>query len=247
MDRIDVWKYINEELKRKKLHATLIDPENQGPKMAGKLAKKFTKMGTSFVMVGGSTLKSQQQVDDTVIAIKKNTDLPVIIFPSGARFLSKYADALLFMSLLNSRNPKYIIREQAEASLYIEAIGMQTISMGYLIVEPGMTVGKKGEADLIKRNDTKTAVKYLLAAKRFGFQTFYVEAGSGANETVPEEMIESIKVLIKNILFVGGGIKDIKTAEKTAKAGADIIVTGNAIEGINDAKMENIIKAINNS
>jgi len=250
MDKIDVWKYIKEEREKGKLHATLFDPDKQKPIMAGKFAKKATKNGTNIILVGGSTLESQKQVDNTVIAIKKKTNLPVILFPSGARFLSKHADALLFMSLLNSRNPNYIIREQAEASLYLEEIGMQTISMGYLVIEPGMTVGEKGEADLIKREDTRTAVKYLLAAKRFGFKTFYAEAGSGASMAVPEKMIETIKIFIpspKNILFVGGGIRDIETAKKIARAGADITVIGNAIKGTSDREMKNIIKAIKNS
>jgi phosphoglycerol geranylgeranyltransferase len=181
-------------------------------------------------MVGGSTLSSQKQVDETVQVIKKNSDLPVILFPSGAKFLSKYADAVFFMSLLNSNNLNYVIREHVKGAPFIKYTGLEPISMGYVIVEPGMTAGRVGEADLIKRDDSGTAVGYALAAEYFGMKFFYIEAGSGAPAPVPNEMIRAVKKNASIPIIVGGGIRNPSTAKEKAQAGADIIITGTAIE-----------------
>lgn len=218
------------------IHFSLIDPDKQEPKKAGVLAKNAEEIGSSAVMVGGSTLVSQRQVDKTVRAIKKNTKLPVILFPSGAKFLSQYADAVFFMSLLNSRNLGYVIREHVKGSHFVKVTGIEPISMGYVIVEPGMTAGKMGEVDLVKREDIKTAVGYALSAQYLGMNFLYLEAGSGAPNSVPSAMIKAVKEAIDIPLIVGGGIRSVETAREKVLAGADVIVTGNALEQDTDIK-----------
>lgn len=223
-------KDIIKKVSKKKLHFSLIDPDKQKPEVAGSLAKTAEKAGSSAIMVGGSTITSQDQVDETVKAIKKYSNLPVILFPSGAKFLSKYADAVFFMSLLNSRNLDYVIREHVKGAPFVKHTGIEPISMGYVIVEPGMTAGKVGEADLVPQKDIETAVGYALAAQYLGMQFFYLEAGSGAKSPVPNEMITAVKQNIDIPLIIGGGIRSAETAREKAKAGADIIITGTTLE-----------------
>lgn len=218
------------------LHFSLIDPDKQSPSEAGMLAAEAEEAGSTAIMVGGSTLISQKQVDDTVKMIKKRSSLPVILFPSAAKFLSQYADAVFFMSLLNSRNLGYVIREHVKGAPFIKHTGIEPISMGYLIVEPGMTAGKKGEVDLVKRNDIETAVGYALSAEYLGMDFFYLEAGSGAPQSVSDEMIAAVKKNITIPLCVGGGIRSVKTVKQKVIAGADIIVTGTALEKERDVK-----------
>lgn len=216
--------------RKKNLHFALLDPDKQKPAVASHIAQTVTEAGSSAIMVGGSTLLSQKQVDETVQAIKKNSDLPVILFPSGAKFLSKYADAVFFMSLLNSNNLGYVIREHVKGAPFIKYSGIEPISMGYVIVEPGMTAGRIGDADLIKRDDVQTAIGYALASEYFGMRFFYIEAGSGAPDPVPNEMIQAVKRNTSIPLFVGGGIRDPDTAAEKVRAGANVIITGTAIE-----------------
>ena len=227
---------------KKKLHFSLLDPEDQTAEEAGKLAKIAENAGSSAMMVGGSTLASSEEVDETVKAIKASSDLPVILFPSGAKFLSKYADAIFFMSLLNSRNLGYVIREHVQGAPFIQKMGVEPIPMGYLIIEPGMTAGKMGQVDLIKRDDYPTAVGYGLATQFLGMKLFYIEAGSGAPEPAPNEMIAAVKKTIDIPLVVGGGIRDAKTAREKTQAGADIIVTGTTFE--KDKNVENTLREI---
>jgi len=237
---------IIKKIRKKTLHFSLLDPDKQSPKVAGSIARIAAEAGSSAIMVGGSTLSSQKQVDETAKAIKDNTDLPVILFPSGARFLSKYADAVFFMSLLNSRNLDYVIREHVKGSHFVKHSGLEPISMGYVIVEPGMTAGKMGEADLIKKDDIKTAVGYALASQYLGMKFFYLEAGSGASTPVSNEMIAAVKKNVDIPLLVGGGIRDAKTAKEKTRAGADIIITGTKLEEEKNLKqaLTEIIKAI---
>jgi phosphoglycerol geranylgeranyltransferase len=232
--------------KQKKLHFSLLDPDKQKPEDAGEIAKIVENAGSSAIMVGGSTLISQNQVDDTVKAIKKYSKLPVILFPSGAKFLSRYADAVFFMSLLNSRNLNFVIREHVKGAPFVKLTGIEPISMGYVIVEPGMTAGRMGEVDLIKKDDVNTAVGYALAAQYLGMDFFYLEAGSGAPNPVSNEMISAVKKNIDIPLIIGGGIKDAETAKEKVKAGADIVVTGTTLEKVKDLKkvLVKIIKSI---
>jgi len=237
---------IIKKTKKKHLHFSLLDPDKQSPEEAGSIAKTATEAGSSAIMIGGSTLLSQKQVDETVQAIKKNSNLPTILFPSGAKFLSKYADAVFFMSLLNSRNLDYVIREHVKGAPFVKYSGIEPISMGYVIIEPGMTAGKVGEVDLIGKDDIQTAVGYALAAQYLGMSFFYLEAGSGAPMPVSNEMIAAVKKNINIPLVVGGGIRTAKTASEKAKAGADIVVTGTTLEEETDLKkaLSKIIKSI---
>ncbi len=234
------------QAKKKKMHFALLDPDKQSPKIAGDIAKTVTDAGSSAIMVGGSTLLSQQQVDATVQAIKENSNLPVILFPSGAKFLSRYADAVFFMSLMNSRNLGYVIREHVKGAPFVRISKIEPISMGYIIVEPGMTAGRIGEADLIKKDDVDSAVGYALAAEYLGMKMFYLEAGSGAPTPVSNNMIAAVKKHTTIPLLVGGGIRSPDIAREKARAGADIIITGTALEKEKNLKktLTDIITAI---
>lgn len=230
-----VEKYIKSALKSRKLHLTLIDPEEQSPKEAVKIAKEAVAGGTDGIMLGGSTVASDE-LDKTTVKIKKSVDVPIILFPGNISGVTKHADAIFFMSLLNSSNPYWIIGAQALGAPIIKKIGIETISMGYVVVEPGGTVGWVGDAKLIPRNKPEIAAAYALAAEYLGMKFLYLEAGSGAKGHVPEEMIRKVKKAADLILIVGGGIKNKEDAAKVAKAGADIIVTGTVVENASNIK-----------
>jgi len=117
--------------------------------------------------------------------------------------------------------------------------------MGYIIVAPGMKVGEVGQADVIPRDSPKTAVAYALAAQYLGMKYVYLEAGSGAPEPVPEEMIRAVRSAIDVPLLVGGGIRDAETAARVKGAGASIVVTGTVVEeGHSMSRLQGIIEAI---
>ncbi|CAB50020.1 geranylgeranylglyceryl/heptaprenylglyceryl phosphate synthase [Pyrococcus abyssi] len=232
--------YINEELESgKKLHFVLIDPDDTHPEMAGRIAELCENVGVNAIMVGGSTGAEGEMLDNVVKAIKESSSLPVILFPGSHSGISKYADAIFFMSLLNSRNPFFITGAQALGAFTVKRYGLEPIPMAYIIVEPGETVGWVGDAKPIPRHKPKLAAAYALAGQYLGMRLVYLEAGSGSPEPVPPEMVRIVKSVIDVPLIVGGGIRTGDQVRELTKAGADIIVTGTAIEStksIDEAK-----------
>ncbi len=230
-----VMKYIYKKRKSGPLHFTLIDPDKQKPADAAKLAARAEKLGTDAIMIGGSNAAQALFLNDTVSAIKEKCELPVILFPSGATGVSPHADAVFFMSLLNSRSTAYLVDEQVKGAVLIKSYGIEPLPMGYLIVESGKVTSAAWAGDVkpLPRDKPDFAVAYSLTAKYFGMRFIYLEAGSGAEQTVPNDMIAATKDAIGGngtLIIVGGGIRDEKTAKEKMLSGADIIVTGTVAE-----------------
>ncbi len=241
-----VLKYLEDAAKKGTVHLTLIDPERQSPEGAGEIAIRARNGGTNGIMVGGSKGISEGSLDATVRQIKENVDMPVILFPGGVSGISKHADAIFFMSLLNSKNPYFITGAQAAGAPMLKDTDVEPIPMGYIIIEPGAAAGKVGKADLIPRSRPEIAAGYALAAQYLGMKLVYLEAGSGAESHVPEEMISTVKGMINIPLIVGGGIRSGEDAKSVADAGADIIVTGTIVEKTSDVeeKIKEIISTL---
>ena len=232
---MNVENYIRETLKDHKLHLTLLDPEEQTPEEAVSIAVNAVSGGTDGIMLGGSTTNSSE-LDATAKALKENVDVPIILFPGNITGVSKYADAIFFMSLLNSSNPYWITGAQALGAPTIKKLGIETISMGYLVVEPGGTVAWVGDAKIIPRKKPDLAAAYAIAADFMGMKLLYLEAGSGADEHIPREMIQLVKKTTNSILIVGGGIRTAQDAAEVASAGADMVVTGTVVENSSNIK-----------
>ncbi|MFX1496512.1 MAG: geranylgeranylglyceryl/heptaprenylglyceryl phosphate synthase [Promethearchaeota archaeon] len=230
--KISTYKYIINRINSQgALHFSLIDPDpvKQSPKKAAKIAECAHEAGTDAILIGGSTVFDQRFVDETILAIKEKIDLPVIIFPGGITNISKEADAILFMSLLNSEDPRNIIGDQALASYTIKVLNIEPISTAYLIIEPGGTAGWIGRAKLLPRNKPKLTAAYSLAAEMIGYKLLYLEAGSGS-ERIPSETIQLCSSLLNIPIIAGGGVKNKDTAREFVEAGANIIVMGTYLE-----------------
>jgi len=227
-------------------HLTLIDPAKQEPKVASEIASDAASAGSDGIMVGGSTRAGGEVLDQTVLAIKKATKLPVILFPASEAGVSKHADAIFFMSLLNSRDPYFITGAQKHGAPLVKKFGLEPLPMAYIIIEPGEAAGRVGKAELISRDKPELAAAYALAAQCLGMRFVYLEAGSGAATPVPVEMVKEVRSAIDVTLIVGGGIRTAEAAAERVKAGADIIVTGTLVERAADRvkKIFEIVKAI---
>jgi len=215
-----------------KLHFTLIDPEEQSPEKAGELAAYSESFGSDAIMVGGSTVEGEV-VDLCVKAIKEAAQLPVILFPSTAEGVSPNADYIFYMMLANSKSRRFLIGEQVKAAPHIKKFNLKTISMGYIVISTSSTptaVERVGDVERINENDINSAVAHALACQYYGMSCVYLEAGSGAQKPVGDEMIEAVKEALEIPLIVGGGIRNPETAAAKVSAGADVIVSGNIAE-----------------
>jgi phosphoglycerol geranylgeranyltransferase len=240
-----VEKYIMEKIEEDgSIHMTLIDPEKTDIKRCAEIAYLAEMAGSSAIMVGGSTLASQILLDEAINSIKSRIDIPVILFPNNLSGISRFADAIWFMSLLNSSNTYYIIDAQALAAPLIRQYKIEAIPMGYIIVGEGGAAGYIGHARPIPYNHPEIALCYALAAETLGMRFVYLEGGSGAQRPIPPDMISLVKSHLRVPLIVGGGIREEGVAEKAAEAGADIIVTGTMIERERDEVVEKIKKIV---
>lgn len=219
--------------KYRKAHFSLIDPDKQEPEEAGKRAGICENYGTNAIMTGGSTVRDRKSVYDTIEAIKKNVRIPVILFPNSAESISENADYIFFMSLLNSRDERFLIREQVKGASLVKRWGIEPISMAYIVVstsEKPTMVETVAKLDRIGANDIEKAVDYALTAEYLGMDCVYLEAGSGAEKPVPNEMIRAVRKEVDIPIIVGGGIKSADIAKEKVDSGADVIVNGTATE-----------------
>ena len=241
-----VEKYLLEKIKvEDAIHMTLIDPEKVTTPQASRIASKAKLSGTSAIMVGGSTLVSAMHLDKVVKAVKRSVKIPVILFPNNVTGISRYADAIWFMSLLNSADPYFLMGAQVLGAPLIKRYRLRPIPLGYTIVGDGGTAGVVGKAVPIPHNKPELAAAHALAGQYLGMHFIYLEAGSGARKPVSPDMIHVVKRYIDVPLIVGGGIRSREQALAAASAGADIIVTGNVFENTSvEQKVSEIVGGI---
>ncbi|MCW3985726.1 MAG: geranylgeranylglyceryl/heptaprenylglyceryl phosphate synthase [Candidatus Bathyarchaeota archaeon] len=219
------------------VHLTLIDPEKVTVSSASQLAKRVEVYKTTAIMVGGSTSTSTTHLNSIIKAIKRTVKIPIILFPNNITGISKYADAIWFMSLLNSVDPYFLMGAQVLGAPMVKKYGLEPLPLGYIIVGEGGTAGIVGRAIPIPYTKPELAAVHALAAQYFGMRFVYLEAGSGASQPVPSVMIKTVKHAISAPLIVGGGIRDSGQAKTAVAAGADIVVTGNITEEIGARSM----------
>jgi putative glycerol-1-phosphate prenyltransferase len=211
--------------------AILVDPEKVvNEEKLIELVKRASFAKVSCFFIGGSTVSSTQFID-AVRIIRSHTTLPLYIFPGSSDQLSKDVDGLLYLSLLSGRNPEYLIGQHVKAATYIEALQIPVFPTAYLLIDGGTksSVAYVSQTQPIPQDQTAIAYSTALAGKQLGFQLIYLDAGSGAKDPVPVEMIASIRS-IGLPLIVGGGIRTVDGIRSAHEAGANVVVIGNKLE-----------------
>src|SRR5579872_1509543 len=174
--------------------AALIDPDNFQKKGALSVARTAEKLGFYCIFIGGSTLGDQTHLDEIVYAVKQHVTCPVILFPGNVTGISRHADAILFSSLLNSTNTYFIIGAQAIGAIQVSRHQLEAIPMGYLVFGDESTTSFIGQVRSIPYSKPAVAVMYALAAQYLGMRALYLEAGSGSNHPMPQEVVKAVKI-----------------------------------------------------
>src|SRR5205809_4530570 len=184
-----------------------------------------------YFLVGGSLVISNH-LDDVVKHIKENCSIPVILFPGSPTQLSKYADALLYLSLISGRNPELLIGQHVVSAPAVKQSGLEILPTGYMVIDGGAptTVSYISNATPIPSDKNEIAMCTAMAGEMLGMKLLFMDAGSGAKNPITTTMIEKVASHIEAPLIVGGGITNAEKAYLNCRSGADIIVVGNAIE-----------------
>ncbi len=216
----------------------LIDPDKIASDKLPSFVEQATAAGVDAFLIGGSLI-----VDDSfercIKTIKQHTRVPAVIFPGGVMQISPSADAILFLSIISGRNPQHLIGDQVLAAPIVKRIGLEAISTAYMLVESGRTTSAEfmSNTQPLPRHKPDIAVAHAMAAEILGFKMIYLEAGSGAEQSVPEEMIGAIAKYCSVPLIVGGGLRTPDEARKKVQAGAKFIVTGTVLEKDNSVRL----------
>lgn len=217
-----------------KLLAVLLDPDKIVLENVGHLIEKINQSPATHIFVGGSIVQNNI-LEELISELKQKTNLPIILFPGDPSQISVRADGILFLSLLSGRNPDYLIEYQVQAAPILKKTNLEVISTGYILIESGneTAVARVSKTKPLSRENLDLVLATAQAGEMLGNQLIYLEAGSGAKQPVPTEMIELISQNIEIPVIVGGGIVDLHGIQKAYKAGADLVVIGTAFENNN--------------
>ena len=215
----------------KKSFAVLIDPDKVNDNEMQQLIDIAVSAKVDYFLVGGSLVISNY-LDECIQFIKSSCNIPVILFPGSPSQVSKYADALLYLSLISGRNPELLIGQHVVSAPFVKQSGLEVMSTGYMVIDGGAptTVSYISNATPLPADKNEIAMCTAMAGEMLGMKLIYMDAGSGAKRPVTESMIEKVSGCISVPLIIGGGIKEPEKAYLNCKAGADLIVVGNAIE-----------------
>ncbi len=222
---------LQRKAKGQKSFAVLIDPDKVTAEKIDELTSLAIEAGVDYLLIGGSLVISNQ-LDEVVKQVKKNCDIPVILFPGSPSQLSSYADALLYLSLISGRNPELLIGQHVISAPFVRQSGLELMSTGYMVIDGGAptTVSYISNATPIPADKNEIAMCTAMAGEMLGMKLIYMDAGSGAKRPIAEGMIEAVARVIEVPLVIGGVINTPEKAYRNCKAGADVIVIGNAIE-----------------
>jgi phosphoglycerol geranylgeranyltransferase len=215
----------------KKAFAVLVDPDKVNAEQIADLCALANEAAVDYLFVGGSLVVTNH-LDEVVQNIKKETDIPVVLFPGSPNQLTPFADALLYLSMISGRNPELLIGQHVISAPIVKQSGLEIMSTGYMVIDGGAptTVSYISNAAPIPHDKKEIAVCTAMAGEMLGMKLIYMDAGSGARRPISEGMIAAVASHISIPLIVGGGITDPEKAYLNCRAGADIIVVGNAIE-----------------
>ena len=227
----------------KKLFALLIDPDKQNEPELIIVIEKAKQAKADYFFVGGSLL-TNDSLDSCIITLKENSDIPVVLFPGNAMQVNDKADGILFLSLISGRNAEMLIGRQVITAPILKQSSLEVLPTGYILIDSGKptTVSYMSNTTPIPAEKNSVASCTALAGEMLGLKLIFMDGGSGAQNPISEEMITNVRKSVNTPLIIGGGISSGKKAAANCKAGADIIVVGNAIE-----KNQNLIIEIANA
>lgn len=216
---------------KRKLLAILLDPDKIDLQAVPLLTQKIIASPATHIFIGGSHVENNI-LDELIVKIKEICQLPILLFPGNPSQISIHADGILFLSLLSGRNPDFLIEHQVKAAPILKKTNLEIIPTSYLLIESGneTAVARVSNTAPMSRIDAEAISNTALAGEMLGHKLIYLEAGSGARWSVPEQVTALVAQNTTIPLLVGGGIVNAEGIAKAYESGADLVVIGTAFE-----------------
>jgi len=227
-------------------YLVLVDPDRWELDQVESFIEQINISGADGIMVGSSLILGEG-AQQKMKHIQSTSKLPVILFPGNVNQLTPHVDAVFFLSVISGRNPQFLIGDQVQAAPIVRELGIEPIATAYMLIESGRVTTAEfvSGSKPIPRDKAEIAVAHALAAEYLGFKFIYLEAGSGAQYSVPTKMVKAVTSYTNVPVIVGGGIYSPDEAAALAAAGASFVVTGNVLEDeSNSHLMAQFAKAI---
>jgi putative glycerol-1-phosphate prenyltransferase len=214
----------------KKSIALLLDPDKAKGESLRNILTTANESNTDYIFAGGSL--TFNSVDNLIDEVRNLSSIPVILFPGNLLQLTLKADRILLLSLISGRNSELLIGNHVIAAPYLKDAREKLVSVGYILVSSGnkTSVEYISQTEAIPSDKPDIAVATALAGEMLGLSMIYLEAGSGASNPVPLNLIRAVRSNITIPLAVGGGIRNSDQIEEIFNAGADLIILGNGCE-----------------
>ena len=227
----EVWKYLVDMINTQGFVLLgLVDPDKHSEYKGANLALSMEIGGSDAIIVGGSTGAEGDVISDTIKCIKKKVNIPVIIFPGNSGAVSRYADAIYYLSIKNTTSSYWGVEFPVLMAPLIKKAAIEPISAAYIIVEPGEAAGWICQAFPFPRQKPELAVMGALSAEYSGAKMVIIDSGSGSKLGIPIELISRVSSEIKIPLIYGGGVKTPEQAYLVIKEGASGIHVGTVAE-----------------
>jgi len=218
----------------------LVDPDTRNNQELKEFVREICDRGVDAILIGGSLI-IDADFQESIRVVKENSTVPIIIFPGSVQQLSFKADAILYISLISGRNPNYLFGEHVIAAPYIKKMGIEPISTGYMLFESGRTTTAEFMSNTrpLPINKPEIAMAHALAAQYMGMSTIYMEAGSGADRSIPSQIVKAVSHYVDIPVITGGGIRTPEDARSKIEAGASFVVTGNVLDDSDNLSLIN--------
>lgn len=218
--------------RKEKSLAVLVDPDKatDNAKLI-RLINLCNENKVDYLLVGGSLI-ANDSFSKVISIMKANCNIPVVIFPGNHIQIDSNADAILLLSLISGRNPDFLIGQHVLAAPILKKSAIEILPVGYMLVNSGAPTSASYMSSTVPLPSDKPTIAACtaMAGEMLGLQSIYLDAGSGAEEPIPQKIISTVARSIEVPLIVGGGLNSIGRVDRALEAGADVIVIGNALE-----------------
>ena len=204
-------------------HVFKLDPNKR---ISDDQLERICESGTDAIIIGGTDGVTLEKILDLMARVRRYT-VPCVLEISSVETVTPGFDLYFIPSVLNSRNPQWVIGLHQQAfKEYGDLMNWdEVLFQGYCILNKECKAAKLTEANTDLSLEDVVAYA-TVAEKMLHLPIFYLEySGTYGDPAIVSEVRSKLE---HTVLFYGGGIASLEQAREMAEL-ANVIVVGNII------------------